>query len=129
MFARLILIFQAFLLAFPFTAYAAGPLGSIRVGQWGGGAYTNDATGAFSHCAAAVPYLSGIVLIVGMGANHQWTLGFAHPAWNLTPGESIPIGLTFDGREQYNVFGPAQTPSFGQGLMRQNPALLNQFRK
>jgi hypothetical protein len=31
---------------------ARGPYGSINVGNWKGGAYTNDQTGAFSHCAA-----------------------------------------------------------------------------
>jgi hypothetical protein len=35
---------------------AAGPKRPFHVGLWAGGAYTNDQTGAFSHCAAAVPY-------------------------------------------------------------------------
>ncbi|MFZ0569271.1 MAG: hypothetical protein WAM63_02080, partial [Rhodomicrobium sp.] len=111
-------------------AGAKGPFGSIHLGQWVGGAYTNDTTGAFSHCAAQVPYNRGIVLLVGMRADRQWTLGFLRPAWKFTPGETIPIGLTFDGREQFNVFGEAQTiPGFVVVLMPQNSALLNQFRK
>ena len=111
-------------------AGAKGPFGSIHLGQWVGGAYTNDTTGAFSHCAAQVPYNRGIVLLVGMRADRQWTLGFLRPAWKFTPGETIPIGLTFDGREQFNVFGEAQTiPGFVVVLMPQNSALLNQFRQ
>ena len=34
-------------------ALAKGPFGSIKIGYWAGGAYTDDNTGAFSHCAAA----------------------------------------------------------------------------
>jgi hypothetical protein len=34
------------------NADARGPYGSISVGNWQGGAYTNDQTGSFTHCAA-----------------------------------------------------------------------------
>ncbi|MGC1586050.1 MAG: hypothetical protein WA791_10150, partial [Rhodomicrobium sp.] len=127
--SRLIVPAVTLLLAFFGTAYAKGPHGSIRVGQWTGGAYTNDATGAFSHCAAGVSYQSGIYLTVGLFANHEWRLGFVHPDWHLTIGETIPITLTFDGREQFNVFGIAQTPLFVLVPMPQNSTLSMQFRK
>jgi hypothetical protein len=39
-------------------AGASGPYGSIEVGKWKGGAYTNDNTGAFSHCAVGAPAYS-----------------------------------------------------------------------
>ena len=47
---------------------AAGPFGSIHVGNWNGGAYTNDQTGAFSHCSAATGYASGVGVLVGQNA-------------------------------------------------------------
>ena len=46
------------------NAEARGPYGSINVGNWKGGAYTNDQTGAFSHCAAGARYASGIYFLV-----------------------------------------------------------------
>ncbi len=46
------------------TAEARGPYGSINVGNWKGGAYTNDQTGEFSHCAAGAGYDSGIYFMV-----------------------------------------------------------------
>ena len=46
------------------TAQARGPYGSINVGNWKGGAYTDDQTGAFSHCAAGTSYTSGIYFVV-----------------------------------------------------------------
>src|SRR5271166_690135 len=105
----LIRLMLSFVLSFAFLpAYAKGPFGSRKVGLWTGGAYTNDTTGAFSHCAAGVTYNSRIEMLVGLGSAKNWTLGVIHPAWQLKPGESFPIVLTFDGREQFNVFGVAQ---------------------
>ena len=51
---------QAFIVALSFIAtasmsYAAGPYGSVSVGNWRGGAYTNEKTGAFANCAAGGP--------------------------------------------------------------------------
>ena len=127
MFTQFLLSFLPSLALCP--AYAKGPYGSIRVGLWSGGAYTNDTTGVFSHCAAVASYVSGIAMVVGLGANQQWTLGFMHPNWQLKPGESFPIVLTFDGREQFNVFGVAQNATFVIVPMPQNSSLLSQFRK
>ena len=126
----LIRLMLSFVLSLAFLpAYAKGPFGSIRVRLWTGGAYTNDTTGAFSHCAAGVSYNSGIEMLVGLGSAKNWTLGVTHQAWQLKPGESFPIVLTFDGREQFNVFGVAQTPNFVLVPMPQNSSLLSQFRK
>ena len=46
------------------NAQARGPYGSIDVGNWKGGAYTDDRTGAFSYCAAGTQYTSGIYFVV-----------------------------------------------------------------
>jgi hypothetical protein len=45
------------------NADARGPYGTISVGNWQGGAYTNDQTGAFSHCAAGAR-ASGVYFMV-----------------------------------------------------------------
>ncbi len=127
MFIRLVLSFMLLLALSP--ANAAGQYGSIRVGFWSGGAYTNDSSGAFSHCAASGTYNGGITLYVALGSAHQWSLGFSQEAWQLKPGETFPIVLTFDGREQFNVYGTAQTPVFVVVPMPPNSSLLSQFRK
>ena len=67
------------------TAFARGPYGSITVGNWQGGAYTNDKNGAFTHCAAGTTYQSGIYFVVSIGENGSWRLGFAHDSWRLCP--------------------------------------------
>jgi hypothetical protein len=110
-------------------AVAKGPIGTIKVGNWTGGAYTNDATGAFSHCAAGAPYLSGIVFLVSLDVSGGWTLGFVHQSWQLQPNEAFPIDLTFDGQTQFHVFGAALTNNFVRVPMPVTSALMAQFRK
>src|SRR5919201_582000 len=87
------------------TSSARGPYGSINVGNWQGGAYTNDENGAFTHCAAGTTYQSGIYFMVSIGENGTWRLGFAHESWRLTRGEAFPLALTFDGQPAFNVYG------------------------
>src|SRR5262245_57093014 len=110
-------------------AFAGGPYGSIQVGNWKGGAFTNDATGAFSHCAAGAPYLSGIHFIVAITSKLEWNLGFAHDSWRLGLRETFPIDLTFDGQQQFHVFGTAVSTSMVLVPMPDTSALINAFRK
>ena len=88
-------------------ANAAGPYGNIHVGNWKGGAFTDDNTGAFSHCGATSSYGNGVILVVGLNANNNWLLGFANPAFHLTKGSTTPIDVTFDGQSQARLFGTA----------------------
>jgi len=108
---------------------AAGPYGSINVGNWKGGAYTNDQTGAFSHCAAGTPYLSGIYFVVSIDNSSGWSLAFAHEKWNLTTGQAFPIELTFDGQTPFNVHGVPLSNKMVRVPMPINSALIAQFRK
>jgi S1-C subfamily serine protease len=91
------------LLSIP-SAYAAGPFGTIHVGNWNGGAYTNDTTGAFSHCAAGAGY-QNVSLTIGQNANRSWLIGFFNPSWNLPEGQSFQLTVTFDGQSHFQVFG------------------------
>jgi S1-C subfamily serine protease len=110
-------------------SYAGGPYGSISVGNWRGGAYTNEKDGSFSHCAAGATYQSGIYFMVSVNADLGWTLGFAHPNWQLTPGEAFPLALTFDGQSAVHVQGmPIGVHLVGVG-MPTNSSLISQFRK
>lgn len=97
-------VFQAMLAG---LAHAAGPFGTIHVGNWTGGAYTNDSTGAFSHCAASTPYANGITLLVGQDSNNAWLLGFANPAFRFKKGENLTIDATFDGQAEVRLFATA----------------------
>jgi len=116
------------LMAAPSTVSARGPYGTINVGNWKGGAYTNDQTGAFSSCAAGTQYESGIYFAVTINDKAGWALGFAHDKWTLRTGQAFPIVLTFDGQTPFNVHGVPLTDKLLQVPMPDNSALINQFR-
>jgi hypothetical protein len=109
---------------------AFGPQQPFEVGFWRGGAYTDDKTGAFSHCAAAVTYQSGITMFVFGLSDYSWGLGFAEPSWTLTKGRQIPITLRFDSGEPVAVAGVV----IGDAVpvvrvpMPSNSTVLNSFR-
>jgi hypothetical protein len=111
------------------NAYARGPYGSINVGNWKGGAFTNDQTGVFSHCAAGSQYMSGIYFVVTVDGNMGWSLGFAHEKWSLASGQAFPIALTFDGQAPFNVQGVALNEGSVRVPMPDNSSLIAQFRK
>lgn len=111
------------------NAHARGPYGSINVGNWKGGAFTNDSTGDFTSCIALASYKSGITVYVIVGANMTWRLGFSSNSWKLDAGQSFPIILTFDGQQPFNVTATA-TGSNGVAVdMPDNSTLIAQFRK
>jgi S1-C subfamily serine protease len=97
----------ALLLAPP--AFAKGPYGTIKVGGWTGGAYTDDKTQVFTHCGAGASYRSGIYVIVTQNTGRVWSLGFAKPSFNLPNGEVFPVDITFDGQDQLHLSGVALT--------------------
>jgi hypothetical protein len=104
-------------------ALAKGPFGSIKVGHWAGGAYTDDNTGAFSHCAAGANYVGNVGMIISLNVNDQWTIGWASPSFNLNTGETFPIEVTFDGQTKLHLFGTAVAPQ-GVGAMLPSNALI-----
>jgi hypothetical protein len=99
-------------------ALAKGPFGSIKIGLWTGGAYTDDKTGAFTHCAAGVNYLSNVGLIISQNVNAQWNVGFASSSFNLNPGETFPIEVTFDGQSKLHLFGTAVAAICSSGIAK-----------
>ena len=108
---------------------ARGPYGSVNLGNWQGGAYTNDNSGEFTHCASGAIYQSGIYLVVSVGADLRWRLGFAHENWQLTTGHTFPLALTFDGQPAINVQGLPISSHLVNVEMPANSSLIAQFRK
>jgi hypothetical protein len=111
------------------AAEARGPYGTINVGNWKGGAFTNDQTGAFSHCVGGASYDSGIYFMVMIDQAAGWSLGFQHPKWSLAAQQSFPIALTFDGQRPVYVQGVAVGESIVRVPMPADSALIAQFRK
>jgi S1-C subfamily serine protease len=104
------------------AANAAGPFGTIHVGNWVGGAFSDDSTGAFSHCAATSTYGSGISLVVGHNAQNNRLLSFASPAFKFSKGETIAIDVIFDGQERARLFATANNNIMVTAIMPPNVA-------
>lgn len=98
-------------------ASAAGPFGSIHVGNWVGGAFSDDTTGAFSHCAASTSYANGISLIVGQNAGNAWLLGFASPQFKFNKGDQVTIDATFDGQSEARLFATATSSNMINAIL------------
>jgi S1-C subfamily serine protease len=102
------------------AAQAAGPFGSVKIGNWVGGAFSNDETGAFSHCAATAPYANGVILVVGQNAGGSWILSFASPSYRFKQGENAAIDVIFDGQEQARLFATANQTNMLSSVMPAN---------
>ena len=110
------------------TASARGPFQPFQLGYWQGGAYTNDPTGRFTHCAAGVGSTSGTGMIVAVNRAHRWPLGFGNPQWTLTPRDQIPVELHFDGGPAVHVVAIALQPGLVEIPMPNNSTLIATFR-
>jgi len=111
------------------SAQAAGPYGQVVVGNWSGGAYTNDATGQFSHCAVNAPYRNGTRLLTSVTSGFQWLLGIAHPDWKLTVGANVPLRLVFDRQTSIAVTAHVKNPTLLTIAMPAESALIRAFRQ
>src|SRR6185312_9038948 len=79
------------------TAFAAEiPGSSFREGAWTGSAY-DDEHGIFTHCAAAAPYKSGIILLLSLNRDGQtWGIGLTDPSWKLQEDQKYHIKVAID---------------------------------
>ena len=122
------LIVASILLLAP-GAQAAGPFGKIVVGNWTGGAFTNDTTGAFSHCAVNAGYRNGTRMFTSITADLKWLIGFAHPNWKLKQGSRLNLQLVFDRTARIEVTAEAKTPTFLTIAMPADSQLIGAFRQ
>ncbi len=83
----------------------AATLQTFKVGGWSAGAYSDDASHKFSHCAGTTIYNSGIFVTLIINKKYQWGVSFSHPSWNLTPGAKIDLAYVVDNGEPHSAVG------------------------
>src|SRR5947208_2536331 len=98
------------------AALAKGPFGKIHVGNWTGGAYT-DNSDSFTHCAAATSFKSGVVVSFGLHKGGNWLVTFGHQQWSFVEGQTYQIEVTLDGQAQIRLFGRASGATFLRALL------------
>ena len=74
----------------------AAELYSSNVGSWMIGAYTNDQTGQFSHCAISAIYNSGIAVVFAVDQHYNWSMALTNANWNVVPGQTYEVQILID---------------------------------
>jgi hypothetical protein len=100
----------------------------LRVGNWNGGAFSNDSTGKFSHCAASARYKSGITLLFSVTADRVWSMGFSSPTWQLTPNTTYPVRYRVDEGQYLEGRAVAKNNQLAQVFLPANDSLFAAFR-
>jgi len=100
-----------------------------KLNGWLVGAYTNDKTKQFSHCAASIKYRSGILLLFSVTKDFRWMMGFANPEWQLNKGSSYTIRYAVDGLAAQQATAVAITPKQVVAELPAKTALFQQFRQ
>jgi hypothetical protein len=77
------------------TARAA-TIEEFNIRGWIVGAYSDNRTGYFSHCATSVPFRSGTTLLFHLSRTYQWSMGLYNPVWRSTPGNAINLMYYID---------------------------------
>lgn len=107
---------------------SAATIDTFKVANWTVGAYTNNSTDRFSHCAASGRYRNGLTLIFSVTESLQWGISFLNPEWNIREGREIDIDFKIDnGRINYaraRAVGPKQIVA----KLPDSAELFNQFR-
>jgi hypothetical protein len=84
-------VFLAFALVSAAPTARAAVLEEINVSGWIVGAYSDNRTGRFSHCATSVPYRSGISLFFHLSSTYAWSMGLHNPQWRNSPGQTFNL--------------------------------------
>ncbi|HRE20852.1 MAG TPA: hypothetical protein PKW21_07445 [Rhabdaerophilum sp.] len=110
------------------SAASSAEIAKLRIGNWQGGAFSNDQNGTFSHCAASARYKSGITLVFSVSNNRVWSMGFSSSTWNLNRGSSYPVRYWVDNGEVLNGTAYAKTDKLAQVILPANSTLFGAFR-
>jgi hypothetical protein len=103
------------------------PGSQTRVANWTIGAYEQD--GRFSHCTMATPYASGITMLLSVSGNYTWRIGWTHPAWQFSQGQSVDIVEYVDGIGPFYLKATAVSKNLAITELPANAAVFDVMRK
>ena len=107
----------------------AGVIEEFNVEGWIVGAYSDNRTGLFSHCATSVPYRSGLSLLFHLNRNYLWTMGFSNPRWQLNVGSEYSVSYNIDRGPRFYARGRVINNNFVQADLADSRALFENFRR
>ena len=101
----------------------------ISFGNWSGGAYTNDASGAFTHCVVSAAYKSGDTLLFSLTREGEVGVGVTSPNLNLNPGSQFPVALYVDRQQPFYGTATASDVDFAAIFLPDLERALSAFKK
>jgi hypothetical protein len=108
---------------------SAATLYNKNINGWFLGAYTDDTTGQFNHCAVSVGYQSGEYLVFAVDRNFNWSMGLANPSWQLTPGAAYRIAYQVDQQPPLSGDAVVNTPNLVEIKLIDSVPLFKAFQK
>lgn len=106
----------------------AARISPLKIGAWKGGAYSNNATNKFSHCAVSAKYKNGMTLLISVTGDKNWSVGFARNVWNLSVGSKQPVRFKVDSGSSYSGIAVSKTTHLAQVQLPSSSTLFRQFR-
>ena len=100
-----------------------------NVDGWIVGAYSNDRTGQFSHCATSVNYKSGVTLFFFLTKEYAWTMGLSNSRWRLTPGSRFNIVYYIDSGQRTVTGASVTSAQLVVVPLADSKALFEDFRR
>jgi len=111
------------------SAARAATLEEFNVQGWIVGAYSDNRTGLFTHCATSVPYRSGTTLLFHLSRSYQWSMGLHNPAWRNTPGAFINLVYYIDNGPQIRAQARVNNLGVVSVPLADSRALFEKFKK
>jgi len=112
----LLRFFTAIALGMAALPASAERIRTVEIGSWLGGAYTNDRSGEFTHCAASASYKSGIIVTFSISRGLLWSMSFSNKAWRLNRNSSFEIAFTID--DMTPIFAQARAIDYDAIIVR-----------
>lgn len=106
----------------------AATIQSYKVSNWDLGAYSNNSTGRFTHCAASGRYRNGLTLIFSVTESLNWGISFLNPEWNIREGRVIDIEFQIDSGRVNRATARAVASKQIVAKLPDSANLFNQFR-
>lgn len=111
------------------TVARAATMEELNVMGWIVGAYSDNRTGQFSHCATSIPYRSGTTLFFHLGRNYTWSMGLHNPRWQSAPGALIDLIYYIDTGPQTRVRAHVTTLGLVNIPLADSQALFDAFKR
>ncbi|MEN6541101.1 hypothetical protein [Parvibaculum sp.] len=118
----------AALVLFTTSEARANSIESWQDAGWYMGAYTDDKTGQFSHCAMSANYENGVTLLFAVDRQFGWRMGLNSSTWLLNAGAQYDIGYQVDRGPSGTAKAIAINPNQVTIELQPTSALFRQFQ-